>query len=173
MSRDVVDSEQLLNALEDRVLSLERQVFGDDLTSKIQQQRKIPDELVQINAQIHRAVRNRETILVLMEKIEKVLELLELEESSHFLGCEAKANGILAAEPLIRQTHGLIQQIDLDKMSDAMNSDAIRSLILMQGQLSKLRVTQMEQEDAYDEICSKVKGIEEAINVVLNGIEYP
>lgn len=55
-----------------------------------------------------------------------MLELLEL-ESSELLGCEAKANAILAAEPFIHQTHALLQQIDLNKINEAMNSEEIRS----------------------------------------------
>jgi len=33
--------EQLWKSVEDRVLTLERQVFGDDISSRIQQQRKV------------------------------------------------------------------------------------------------------------------------------------
>jgi len=52
---------------------------------------------------------------------------LELEESSQLLGGEAKANAILTAEPLIRQMHDMIKHINLERVQEAINSEAIRS----------------------------------------------
>lgn len=45
-------------------------------------------------------------------------------------------------------------------------------LTSLHGQLSKVRVTQLEQEEAYEESCKRIKGIEEAIRIILSGVEF-
>lgn len=55
------------------------------------------------------------------------MEYLEFEENNQLLGGEAKANAVIAAEPVIRQMFSLVKSINLQDISEAMNSEAIRS----------------------------------------------
>lgn len=58
------------------------------------------------------------------------MEYLEFEENNQLLGGEAKANAVIAAEPVIRQMFALVKSINLQDISESMNSEAIRSKIV-------------------------------------------
>ncbi len=57
-----------------------------------------------------------------------MMDYLDLEDSSQLLGGEAKGNGVLAAEPIIRQMHSIVKGINLDNVHQAINSQPIRSM---------------------------------------------
>lgn len=55
--------------------------------------------------------------------------MIQLEDSanaSQIIGCESKANAILLAEPIIKQMHQQIKNIDIDEANEAINSKDIR-----------------------------------------------
>ncbi|CAL8088374.1 unnamed protein product [Orchesella dallaii] len=162
--------ENLLTEMESRVAALEEKVFGDDVNSKSQQKRQVIEEVVQINGQIQRAVANREAVAQLMKKVEEMMEYLEFEESNQLLGGEAKANAVIAAEPVIRQMFALVKTINLDDINEAMNSEAIRKLTTLTGELARVRLVQMEQKDRYELFCQKVGSIEEVISILGEGV---
>lgn len=62
--------------------------------------------------------------------VEEMMEYLEFEENNQLLGGEAKANAVIAAEPVIRQMFALVKSINLQDISESMNSEAIRSKIV-------------------------------------------
>jgi hypothetical protein len=160
------EENSIISALEDRIAMLERQVFGDEIDSKVQQNRQVIDEIVQINSQILRCVASRDGVSQIMRKVEDMMEFLELEESSQLLGGEAKANAVLAAEPIIRQMYGIIKEMSLDELNEAINSEALRNLTSLSGELAKLKMVQMEQQSAYDEFSRKIRAIEEATSIL-------
>ncbi|ODM99314.1 hypothetical protein Ocin01_07368 [Orchesella cincta] len=162
--------ENLLTEMESRVAALEEKVFGDDVNSKSQQKRQVIEEVVQINGQIQRAVANRDAVAQLMKNVEEMMEYLEVEESNQLLGGEAKANAVIAAEPVIRQMFSLVKSINLDDINEAMNSEAIRNLTTLTAELAKVRLVQMEQKDRYELFCQKVGSIEEVISILGEGV---
>ncbi|CAG7838313.1 unnamed protein product [Allacma fusca] len=160
------DENAVISALEERITTLERQVFGDEIDSKVQQNRQVIEEIVQINSQILRSVASRESVAQLMKKVEDMIDFLDLEESSQLLGGEAKANAVLAAEPIIRQMYGIIKEISLDQVNEAINSEALRNLTSLSGQLAQLKMVQMEQKNDYDNFIRKIRAIEEATSIL-------
>lgn len=59
--------------------------------------------------------------------VEEMNDYLEFEANNQLLGGEAKANAVIAAEPVIRQMFALVKTINLQEIDEAMNSEAIRS----------------------------------------------
>ena len=47
-------------------------------------------------------------------------------QGSELLGSESKANAILLAEPIVRQMHRMIKNINVEEVNEAMNSKNIR-----------------------------------------------
>jgi len=160
----------VISVLEDRIAALERRVFGDEINSKIQQNRQVIEEIVQINSQILRAVSSRDGVLNLMKKVEELLEYLDLEESSQLLGGEAKANAILAADPIIRQVYGIVKGINLDQVNETINSEALRSLPTLEGEVAKLKLVQFEQQHQYEDFNNKVRAVEEAVSILASAV---
>jgi len=62
-----------------------------------------------------------------LKLVEEMIDFLDLEESSQLLGGEAKANAVVAAEPIIRQMHEIVKGINLEHVHQAVNSEAFRS----------------------------------------------
>jgi len=162
--------DNLLTDMENRVTALEERLFGEEIDSKSQQKRQVIEEIVQINGQIQRAVANREAIAQLMKNVEEMMEYLEFEESNQLLGGEAKANAVIAAEPVIRQMFSLVKSINLQDINEAMNSDVIRNLTTLTGELAKVKLMQMEQKDRYELFCQKIGSIEEVISILGEGV---
>lgn len=66
-------------------------------------------------------------MFLLLIAVEEMMDYLEFEENNQLLGGEAKANAVIAAEPIIRQMFSLVKSINLQDINDAMNSESIRS----------------------------------------------
>jgi len=75
---------------------------------------------------------------VILFLVEDMMDFLDLEEGSQLLGGEAKANAILAAEPIIRQMYALVKAINLEHINQAMNSEAIRSKLIIRPQTIRI-----------------------------------
>jgi len=161
---------QILLDLDERITGLERRVFGDEINSKIQGKRQIIDELIQINSQLNRSLSNRETVLQLMKSVEEILDLIQLEDStnaSQIIGCESKANAILLAEPIIKQMHQQIRNINIDEANDAINSKDIRDIIPLKDELVQLKFKQLEELESPNVISSKIEALTEAIDALI------
>jgi len=126
--------------------------------------------MVQINGQIQRSVTHREAVSQLMKSSEQVLDFLELEESGQLLGGEAKVNAILAAEPLIRQMHEWAKGISLNQVHEAINSEAIRNLVSLQSELSKVKMGYLEQESRHEDLYSRIRVMDEAVGILVSSM---
>lgn len=167
----MVDSEETLDFLEQRVSMLESLVFGQaekdaDYPKNLQQKKQIIDSLLEIQKKIKSSLSGKKKAAQLYEKLPQLRRCLDHRYTDDMaLSSDAREETIIAASDFLKSQAGLFQQLEENR--NHVNSEHMSVVPKLSGKLHTLSQVQIEQQDGLAQLSEDTRHALEAYNCLV------
>ncbi|CAG0893962.1 unnamed protein product [Darwinula stevensoni] len=152
----------LFKQLEERVRQLEVQVHGSSSCSESPDQKRdtdsnISEKLQKLNQQLSLLSAGREKIARAFERVGELEKLLEADLEGKTLSTSAKLEIFIAEEPLLRQSHSLLEKAK--ELSPILNSEHLKSASDLDGRLKIVCARHLQQREEIDKLVAEAQAV--------------
>ncbi|XP_012538758.1 uncharacterized protein LOC105838040 [Monomorium pharaonis] len=157
--------------LEDRIASLEKQVYGLGNMMSIDDpapSNAIVDRLVDVNSLINSAISGREKPNAIIKRLSELNGYLEPTSEDVDMPTSAKAQLLLTMEPEIRENHKLLTKVQ--ELTPVLESECIRDAPELNNMFNKISLLYLKAYEDSKELNTHVQDLLSKYNAVINSI---
>lgn len=160
-----------LKLLEDRIVSLEKQVYGLGKTMNTDDpapSNAIVDRLTEVNSLISSAMSGREKPNTLIKRLPELNGYLEPTSEDVDMPASAKAQLLLTMEPEIMENHKLLTKVQ--ELAPVLESERIKNTPELNNKFNKISLSYLEAYEDFKELNTHVHDLLSKYNTVINSI---
>lgn len=157
--------------LEDRIASLEKQIYGLGKTISIDDpasSNAIVDRLADVNSLINSAISGREKPNALIKRLPELNGYLEPTSEDVDMPASAKAQLLLTMEPELMENHKLL--VKVQELVSVLESERIKNTPELNNTLNKISLSYLEAYEDSKELNAHVHDLLSKYNAVINSI---